>query len=209
MVSNVNVTGNSLRECYTSDWGKRLSRSGCQARVVHHLLVHVSANPARVRSKSLVSVSSCKICHILPFPLDSNGVVVRIVSFGLALSDPCSLMMTLSLMVVVNSWVTSSTIFACCSCRSALAVAAVLNSWNSVSCLEKSRCSRPSSWRSALGPYFSDTDFASAFDSSILRNCGCPFHASLQLALRAHALQRSAFLMLLFQRLLHSSSLVL
>ena len=26
------------------------------------------------------------------------------------------------------------------------------------------------------------------FDSSILRNCGCPFHASLQLALRANAL---------------------
>ena len=42
------------------------------------------------------------------------------------------------------------------------------------------------------------------FDSSILRNCGCPFHASLQLAFRAHALQRSACLMLLFlQRLLH------
>ena len=136
MVSNVSVTGNSLREFYTSDWGKRLSRSGCQARVVHHLLVHVSANPARVRSKSLVSVSSWKICHILPFPLDSNGVVVRIVSFGLALSDSCSLIMTLSLMVVVSSWVTSSTIFACCSCRSALAFAAVLNSWNSVSCLE-------------------------------------------------------------------------
>ena len=42
------------------------------------------------------------------------------------------------------------------------------------------------------------------FDSSILRNCGCPFHASLQLAFRAHALQRSACLMLLFlQGLLH------
>ena len=37
--------------------------------------------------------------------------------------------------------------------------------------------------------YFSDTDFASAFDSSILRTGGCPFHASLQLASSAHTLQ--------------------
>ena len=70
--------------------------------------------------------------------------------------------------------------------------------------------SRPSSWRSASGPNFSDANFASAFDSSVLRNCGCPVHASLQLAFRAHALQRSACLMLLFlRRLLHFPNLVL
>ena len=59
--------------------------------VVHHLLVHVIL---------LVPVSSLEFV-ILPFLLDSNGVVVRIVSFGLALSDSSSLMMTLFLMLVV------------------------------------------------------------------------------------------------------------
>ena len=69
---------------------------------------------------------------------------------------------------------------------------------------------RRSSWRSESGPYFSDTDFASAFGSSFLRNCGCPLHASLHLAFHARALQRSACLMLLFlQRLLHCPKLVL
>ena len=53
------------------------------------------------------------------------------------------------------------------------------------------------------------TNFASASDSSILRNCGCPFHASLQLAFRAHVLQRSACLMLLFLHGLHCPNLVL
>ena len=44
----------------------------------------------------------------------------------------------------------------------------------------------------------------------LLRNCGCPFHASLQLAFRAHALQRGACLMLLFlQGLLSCPNLVL
>ena len=43
-----------------------------------------------------------------------------------------------------------------------------------------------------------------------LRNYGCPFHASLQLAFRAHALHRGACLMLLFlQGLLHCPDLVL
>ena len=43
------------------------------------------------------------IVHLLPFLLDSNGVVVKIVSFGLALSDSYSLKMTLFPMVVVSS----------------------------------------------------------------------------------------------------------
>ena len=78
-------------------------------------------------------------------------------------------------------WVTSLAILACCrpccnSCPEFVELSVVF---------EKSRCSRPSSWRSASGPYFSDTDFTSAFDSSILPNCGCPY-SSLQLALRAH-----------------------
>ena len=105
-------------------------------------------------------------------------------------------------------WVTSLAILACC--RSASAATAVLNSWNSVSCSTKSRCSRPSSWRSASGPYFSDTVFASAFDSSILRNYGCPFHACISSTCLAHTLQRSVCLMLLFlQGLLHCPNLVL
>ena len=106
----------------------------------------------------------------------------------------CSLMMTLFLMVVVNSWVTSLAILACCSCRSAPAAAAVLNSWNSVSCLKSLVVLVHHLGVQRQVQYFSDTDFASAFDSSILRNCGCPFHASLQLALPAHAHQRSALL---------------
>ena len=43
-----------------------------------------------------------RIRHILPFLLDSVGVIVRIVSFGLTLSDWYSLMVTLFLMVVVS-----------------------------------------------------------------------------------------------------------
>ena len=59
--------------------------------VVHHRLVHVIL---------LVPVWSCEF---VTFFLDSNGVIVRIVSFGLALSDSYSLMMTLLLMVVMSS----------------------------------------------------------------------------------------------------------
>ena len=44
----------------------------------------------------------------------------------------------------------------------------------------------------------------------VLRNCGCPFHASLRLAFRAHALQRGACSMLLFLKgLLNCPNLVL
>ena len=47
------------------------------------------------------------------------------------------------------------------------------------------------------------------FDSSILRNHGCPVYTSLRLAFRAHALQRSACFMLFLQGLLHCPTLVL
>ena len=61
--------------------------------VVHHLLVHVISAGTRLE---------LRIHHILSFLLDSNGVVARIVSFGLAWSDSYSLMMTLFLVVVVS-----------------------------------------------------------------------------------------------------------
>ena len=69
--------------------------------------------------------------------------------------------------------------------------------------------SRPLSWRSASGPYCYDTDFASAFHSSTLRNCGCSFHASLQLAFRENALQCSAAVPPKTPSLSYSCSLIL
>ena len=93
-----------------------------------------------------------------PFLLDSVGVIVRIVSFGLTLSEWYSLMMTLFVVGSGSLWPSSH-------------VADLHLLHMLVSCW-KFRFSRSSSWRSASDPYFSDTDFASAFDSSILRTGG-------------------------------------
>ena len=61
------------------------------------------------------------------------------------------------------------------------AATAVLNSWNSVSCFENLVVLVHHLGVQRLVHTFSD--FASASDCSMLRNCGCPFHASLQRAI--------------------------
>ena len=65
--------------------------------VVHHLLVYAILHPTECRPSLWYSSQAANLSHF------SNGVVVRIVSFGLALSDSYSSMMTLFLMVVVGS----------------------------------------------------------------------------------------------------------
>ena len=83
-------------------------------------------------------------------------------------------------------WVTSLAILACC--RSVPAATAVLNSWNSVSCLKVSLFSSIILAFSVWSVLFLIRPSLLPFDSSILWSCGCPFHASLQLAFRPHAL---------------------
>ena len=75
------------------DWGKRLIP-----------LVHVKSVLVTERDPSLWYLSrSYESRQILPFLLDSNDIIVRIVSLGLILLDSYSLMMTLFLTVMVRS----------------------------------------------------------------------------------------------------------
>ena len=162
------------------DWGKLLSRSWCHARPG---AVWCRAPPPCAR--------------YLAGTVSSFGFVTFFLSCWIPLKplwELCHSDWPCQIRTRGDLWVGSLAILACC--KSTPTATAVLNSWTQCR-VWKSHCSRPSSWHFLIL-------------TLPFRNCGCPFLASLQLAFRAHALQRNARLVLLFlQRLLNCPNLVL